>query len=88
VKQDGVYGGNYGIAIIKETYIMYKVSVGIHFVSEGQIIQLSTILICHAQTAKNLSLFVSVELDNGHCDALLRVAKKEVYTISPKVPGY
>jgi hypothetical protein len=44
-----VCGGNFGITVIKETY---KVSVVIHFVSEGQIIQLPIIVVCHAVTAK------------------------------------
>jgi hypothetical protein len=70
------------------------VSAGIHFVPEGQSIQLSIIIACHAVTAKNLSLFVSVELDNDYCDALLRVEKKDRlynsdgYTILTKVAVY
>jgi hypothetical protein len=52
------------------------VSIGIYFVSEGQIILVPSITACHVVTARSFSVVVSVEPDNDHCDALLPVEEK------------
>jgi hypothetical protein len=53
------------------------VSIGTYFVSEGQIIVIPSIATCHVVTARNVSLVVSVEPDNGQCGALLPVEEKD-----------
>jgi hypothetical protein len=71
--ENGVYGHSVEIIDIS---VMYKMSVSVHFVSEGQIINRHSWSSCDKRKYR---LF-SGELENGLYDALLPVIERKILT--------
>jgi hypothetical protein len=53
------------------------VSISLYFVSQDQATQTLTVIAVQFVTEGKVSLLVSGELDNDHCDALLQIYKKQ-----------
>jgi hypothetical protein len=67
-EQNGVYAVNIKTITVSE---IYKVSVGVHFVSEGQITKPPTDVVVQVGTKRKVSLLFSGIMDNDCCDQYL-----------------
>jgi uncharacterized protein (UPF0248 family) len=74
IEENGVYVVNVEIVSISE---IYKVSVIVYFVTEGQITQPPAVRVCQIVSKRNTILLFGGELDNDHCYGLLPVKEKE-----------
>jgi hypothetical protein len=63
-------------------------SVSVHFVLEGKIIQLPSIIFDQVVTERNVFLLFGSELNNGHCDALFPAEEKGRFDFSDKICFY
>jgi hypothetical protein len=77
-EENRVCGGNVEIIAISD---ISKVLVSFFFLPAGHITLPPTVILGQVMTERNVFLLFSGELDNGQCDALLRVEEKErLYT--------
>lgn len=67
---------------------IWKVSVSVYSVFEGQITQSTSVIVGQAVNKRNVSLLFSHELKSCHCDVLFPVEERERLGISDGVYFY